>query len=334
MDFSTAWLTTNRTCNNNCSWCYARNSLQSKTIMDLDNAQKLVDNLKKRNIKRIILIGGEPTIYPYFIDLIKYIRKENIRVSIATNGRKFSDISFASKVLDAGINGIDISLKAITEENYKRDTGSYGLKEMLDGYNNLKKLNFKPSMSYVIVDDNHNKFDDLVSFLLENNITDCSIQFVKPVLELDKTEKLLDLRDMGNFVEYIYNKLSYTNINYTIEVSFPLCLINKTILRKLSNENRIINCCHVPRGSGINFDENFKIIPCNHFVNFPFSESPIDFSDDESIDKIMSSKIVSDFREKSRCYPASKCQTCNLWSQCGGGCFTRWLTLDPNDYIK
>lgn len=60
MDFSTAWLTTNRTCNNNCSWCYARNSLQSRTIMDLDNAQKLVDNLKKRNIKRIILIEVNP----------------------------------------------------------------------------------------------------------------------------------------------------------------------------------------------------------------------------------------------------------------------------------
>lgn len=334
MDFTTAWLTTNRTCNNNCNWCYAKNSLNSKTIMDLSKTKQLVDNLKKRNVKRIILIGGEPTIYPYFIDLIKYIRESNMRVSIATNGRKFSDMSFASKVLNAGINGIDISLKAITEEEYKNNTGSYGLKEMLDGYNNLKKLNFNPSVSYVIVDDDHIKFDALVSFLIKNNITDCSFQFVKPVLEMNKTEKLLDLKKMGIFVEYIYNKLSLTNINYTIEISFPLCLINKTVLEKLSNENRIINCCHVPRGSGINFDENFKIIPCNHFVNFPFSESPIDVSDNASIDEIMNSDMVNDFRKKSRCYPALKCQTCNLWSQCGGGCFTRWLTLDPNDYIK
>lgn len=334
MDFTTAWLTTNRTCNNQCNWCYAKNSLKSKTIMDLKKAKQLVDDLKKRHVKRIILIGGEPTIYPYFIDLVQYIRKNNIRVSIATNGRKFSDILFASQALDSGINGIDISLKAITEDEYISNTGSYGLKEMIEGYNNLKKLNFNPSVSYVIVDDNHDKFDKLVSFLIKNNISDCSFQFVKPVLDLNQTEELLDLKKMGHFVEYIYNKLSSTKINYSIEVSFPLCLISKEILEKLSKENRIINCCHVPRGSGINFDENFKIIPCNHFTDFPFSESPIDFSNNKSIDEIMNSSIVKDFRKKSRCYPALKCQSCNLWSQCGGGCFTRWLTLDPNDYIK
>lgn len=334
MNFNTAWLTTNRTCNNRCNWCYAKNSLDSKTIMNLEQAKSLVDELKKRMVKRIILIGGEPTVYPYFTTLVKYIHNHDIRVSVATNGRKFSDLSFAQEVLNSGINGIDISLKAISEEEYFKNTGSYGLNEMISGYENLIKLGFSPSVSYVIVDDNHEKFDDLVSFIIKNKFTNFSFQFVKPVLKINQQEKLLDLRRMGNFVEYIYNSLNSTKINYTIEVSFPLCLIDKKILNMLIKENRIVNCCHVPRGTGINFDENFKIIPCNHFNEFPFSDSPIDLNKQNSIEKVMNSKSVNTFRYKARCYPTLKCQKCNLWEQCGGGCFTRWLTLDPNDYIK
>ena len=136
------------------------------------------------------------------------------------------------------------------------------------------------------------------------------------------------------FVGQIYKKLCNTSINYCIEISFPLCLVEPSILDKLSKENRIVNCCHVPRGSGINFDENFRIIPCNHFADYPFSDTPVDPLKPSSIEEILSADIVKRFRHLARSYPALKCQSCNLWEQCGGGCFTRWLSLDPNDYIK
>lgn len=333
MFFSTAWLTTNRTCNNRCDWCYAKNTLNSCNIMDFEKAKIAVSELKRRNVKRIILIGGEPTIYPYFIELIQYIKESGIYVSVATNGRKFKDVSFAKQVLDAGIDHIDISLKAFTESEYKKNTGTYGLSEMICGYKNLKSLGFAPTISYVIVNDDHNSFNDLISFLLKENMSHVSLQFVKPVLKLDHIEHIMDLKSMGNFVEYIYSAMSRSNINYSIEISFPLCLIKKEILSSLIREDRIFNCCHVPRGSGINIDENFKIIPCNHFAEFPFSDEPIDFSNPKFLDSLYESSIVKSFRQKARCYPSVKCKSCDLWNICGGGCFTYWLTFDPNDYI-
>lgn len=334
MKFSTAWLTTNRTCNNHCTWCYAKNTLDSKNIMGIDETKLMVDALAERNVKNIILIGGEPTIYPHLVELVEYIHKKGLRVSMATNGRRFADLEFAGKVLSAGIDGIDISLKGISEKEYFFNTLSYGLEEMIKGYNNLKSLHFNPSMSYVLVNDDEEYFDKLISFIEENNISPFSFQFVKPIIGGETSDAEFDLKKMGKFVEVIYNKLSKTSINYCIEVSFPLCLINQDILSRLSKEDRIINCCHVPRGSGINFDENFRIIPCNHFAEFPFSETPVNVYEDSSIEEIMETEIVKNFRKKARCYPASKCKTCNLWEQCGGGCFTNWLSLNPNDYIE
>ncbi len=334
MNFTTAWLTTNRTCNNRCKWCYAKNTLDNKTFMDIGETKLMVDALVRRGVKNIILIGGEPTIYPHFIELVKYIHQKGIRVSIATNGRRFADMEFAREVVNAGINGIDISLKGISEKEYFYNTLSYGLEEMLKGYRNLKSLNFNPSISYVLVNDDCEYLERLIEFIEKNDISLFSFQFVKPIIGIENSETLFDLKQMGNFVEKLYNRLSKTNINYCIEISFPLCLIDETILNKLTEENRIINCCHVPRGSGINLDENFKIIPCNHFAEFPFSEKPVEVYKEYSIEEIMETEIVKDFRKKARCYPASKCKSCNLWEKCGGGCITNWLSLNPNDYIK
>ena len=290
--------------------------------------------LIEKGVKRIILIGGEPTIYPQFIELVKYIREKNIRVSIATNGRKFKDFVFARETLKAGISGIDFSIKGITESEYYANTGAHGLNEMLQGYANLTMLGFEPSVSYVIVDDDKTHFDELLKFIINNEFKRVVFQFVKPVLKIGANDTIMDLNKMGTFVEYMYKQLTRTNINYTIEISFPLCLIKRSILECLIKEDRIINCCHVPAGSGINFDENFKIIPCNHFGEFPFSDDSVDIKNKNSIEEIMQSDIVKEFRFKTRCYPTEKCQKCNLWNLCGGGCFTRWLTLDPNDYIR
>ncbi len=334
MNFSTAWLTTNRTCNNHCTWCYAKNTLGNSQIMDFENAKIAIKELKKRGVKRIILIGGEPTIYPNFIQIIRYIRSNNMLVSIATNGRMFKDMRFATEVLSAGITTIDISLKAFSEEEYKKNTNSYGLEEMLRGYSNLKQLGFKPSISYVLVNNREETIDNLINFLLEKDISQISLQFVKPILNLSGCELPMDLTEMSSLVEIIYNKMTNKKINYSIGIPFPLCLIDSNILTHLIRERRIFNCCHVPKGSGINIDENFKIIPCNHFAEFPFSDTPIDFSNEKALDNLYNTEIVQHFKNLSKCYPAKKCQTCNLWSQCGGGCFTYWLSLDPNDYIR
>lgn len=333
-NFNTAWLTTNRTCNNNCSWCYAKNTLQSKCIMSIENAKLAVDELARRNVKNIVLIGGEPTIYPHFFDLAKYIKSKGIKVRVPSNGRKFKNLEFAEMAKNAGIDSVDISIKAITEEEYYKNTNSYGLNEMLQGYHNLKKVGIHVTASYVIVNDNKKDFDKLVTFLLHNNITTIGLQFVKPTLSLDSEEEIMTMDKMGSFVEYMYESIKNTGIQYSFEISFPICLIKRSVFEALAKENKIVNCCHVPRGTGINFDENFKVIPCNHFAEFPFSEKPVDLSNKNAIDELMESEVVKEFRAKARCYPTVKCQTCEDWNICGGGCFTRWLSVDPNDFIK
>ena len=332
--FNIAWLTTNRSCNNHCEWCYAKKTLNSTSIMEIGKAKLAVDELERRNVKRIVLIGGEPTIYPFFFDLVSYIRSKGIEVGVPTNGRRFKELEFAKEAKKVDITNVDISIKAVDEQNYYKYTKAHGLNEMIEGYNNLKKIGVNVTTSFVITSNNQKEFDSLVEFLKKNQISDICFQFVKPVLSLETTEEIMRIDEMGKFTKYIYESMKNTKINYGIEISFPICLIEPQIFEKLVLEHRISNCCHVPKETGINFDENFRVIPCNHFAEFPFSNKPITWKSQDSLDYLLESKIVREFREKSRSYPTIKCQSCEKWNFCGGGCFTRWLTINPNDYIK
>lgn len=331
-NISTVWLTTNRSCNNACDWCYAKKSENQLAKMDLAGAMHCVDLAKNMGAKKIILIGGEPTLYENLITLVSYIHSKNMQVWIATNGRKLADFSFAQSLANAGADRFDLSLKATTEQEYMLVTHNYGLSEFLIGYENLAKLGFYPNVSYVIVDDRMDKIDEIIEIVQQNNIRNITLQFVKPVVQLN-SEKIMDIQTMGIFASKVYHKMLNVDTNFKIEISFPLCVINSDDLVHMINNTKINTCCHIQRGNGVVFDTEFKILPCNHFVNFPFKNESLRMCSLEELENFLNSENITKFRRMSRNFPSIKCSKCKLWNLCGGGCFTRWFYINPQSEI-
>ena len=330
----TGWLTVTRKCNNYCEWCYTQNKLNCET-MDYNDALSSVDKLYELGTKRIVLIGGEPTLYNNIADLIKYIVSKGIKVSIASNGRKFSDIDFAKRIVEAGVNSINISLKGTSEYEYLKYTKSNGLTEAIQGYNNLKKIGFNNvSLSYVIVDDDKTNFDNLVELIEKNDLKNIVFQFVKPVLKLKGENDIVDIKKLGAFVTYIYEKMKRTKTNYCLEISFPLCSVDEKILQKMIDENRIITCCHISTGKGLIFDTDLKLLPCNHFAEFPYSDEKIGRLSVSEISDFLDSDICVKLRKTAGSYPSKLCIDCDKWPICGGGCFTRWFYQEPDKIIR
>lgn len=327
----TAWLTTNRSCNNQCSWCYSQNAVFSE--LSYRDAEIVVDALSVAGINKIILIGGEPTIYPHFEELIKYISDKKISIGVVSNGIKFRDKHFVAKIANLGLSNVNISLKGVTEKEYWINTGNInGFSDMLLGYNNLIQKGISVILSYVIIDENTDPIDQLLKLAQKEKINKILFQFIKPVVAINSSSEIMSFFQMGHIINYIYNVFEETNIFYIIEVSFPFCYINQDCLQALIDGNHIIAGCHIQAGSGIVFDTNLKVLPCNHFVDFPFSNNKI--MSEKDINNLWNSEIVLDFRHKVSCYPSEKCKQCVLWDKCGGGCFTRWLYLDPKEEIR
>ena len=202
---------------------------------------------------------------------------------------------------------------------------------MVKGYNNLKKLNINVSTSYVLYDKDLSKFDIFWDSFLKNKLDNITFQLFKPTAEKSYEVNDPTINDLAEICEYVFNKIKNSGINFTFEMSIPLCSLNGEILSEMINKNCLSTCCHMSKGKGIVFDEKFDILPCNHFVGHSLNISPISLN---SIISFWNSEVPVKFRKILKTYPSEICSNCTLWKKCGGGCHLRWLSSSPKDYIN
>ncbi|MCR5236963.1 MAG: radical SAM protein [Lachnospiraceae bacterium] len=331
-DILTAWITTNYSCNLNCKWCYARNALDSDKTLSFENAKKIVDSLIALKIHSIVLIGGEPTCYDNLPDLIRYIKKQDpsVVVALTTNGILLSDAAYVKNLTDSGLEKCNISIKAFTRDDFAKVTESCnGFDNVITGIRNVQNSTCDLMVSYVISDADISKIDLLHSFCISHDIKRVLIQYVKPSVQMN-SDPVMPMQDMVKTTEYIY-KTWDNRVDYSIEISYPVCLIDKTVFEKMRTEKKITMGCHVQTGTGLNFDTEARIIPCNHFIDFPYDNKPHLTTD--SIVNLCSSEMFKTTMNKACSYPSVKCKECGNWNICRGGCFTRWFYEDPDKVI-
>ena len=87
------WLELTEACNLRCLHCYDGDEHKDNFSEKLSFEQwkDVLFQLKKLNCKRIEFIGGEPTVYPYFFDLLKYAVSLGLKTDIYSNLLLFSD---------------------------------------------------------------------------------------------------------------------------------------------------------------------------------------------------------------------------------------------------
>lgn len=75
-------------CNRNCPYCFAAERLRDRdrTDMSFDNFVVAVDFLVDSGESEIVLLGGEPTLHPQFVDFHDYLLDRGLRVMTFTNG--------------------------------------------------------------------------------------------------------------------------------------------------------------------------------------------------------------------------------------------------------
>ncbi len=71
-------------CNFNCPYCYL--DVRPKDELTSDEIRDLILQARELGVRRIIILGGEPMIYPRILEKIYFIRHHGMDVEIFTNG--------------------------------------------------------------------------------------------------------------------------------------------------------------------------------------------------------------------------------------------------------
>ncbi len=164
----------NRNCNFNCVYCYVQNNSGGRDEMTMDESRDVIKQAGKLGVRKIIILGGEPMLYPHIMEMIRFIKDQGMDIELFTNGTGITP-SVAKELSE---HGVVVALKMNTTDEKQQDLlsnrkGAYNL--IQSAFKNLKKAGYPSSVplavSTVICSQNIDGLDKMWDWMREENIT-------------------------------------------------------------------------------------------------------------------------------------------------------------------
>ena len=183
-------------CNFKCGYCLPngyQKSENKKEFLSLEEIKRIGKALSELGVCKIRLTGGEPTVRKDFVKIIENLKSlPGInKVVFTTNGYNLKNI--AKSVVNAKIDGINVSIDSLDREKFKFITGKDKLEDILVGLKALQELNFKNIKVNAVllkgVNDSEQDFDNWQQFIKSNNIDFRYIELMQTGDNLDYFKK-------------------------------------------------------------------------------------------------------------------------------------------------
>lgn len=154
-------LTLTNKCNLDCIYCSDRELRKRQgggSSINLDTLKKLIDDLAAGGTRGITIEGGgEPTLYPYFSEIVDYIDSKGLGIGVITNGT----VKLNKNVLRK-LEWIRVSLDASNNEEYLRLKGIDCYERVLSNIAHYVKYCNTVGIGYVVTKNNISNIEALV----------------------------------------------------------------------------------------------------------------------------------------------------------------------------
>lgn len=292
-------------CNNDCPHCY---NARSRAYPELNTRdwKQVIDQLWQLSIPHLIFTGGEPTLRDDLVELIAYAEGKGQITGLNTNGRRLSDQAYLDKLVDAGLDHIQITLESHHPQVHDQMVNHIGAwKQTVAGLENSLASPLYVMTNTTMLQNNRESLGETLEFLGQLGVptvglnaliyagkgkdvgTGLNEEELKPILEL--AQRKTQIQDQ--------KLIWYTPTLYCYFNPMEMGLGVKGCTAAL------YNMCVEPDGS---------VIPCQSYyqqlgnlLNDPWKS-------------IWEHDLALHLRERK--YLPQGCQTCSLLEECGAGC--------------
>lgn len=267
-DYKLLILSITKRCNLKCLYCRGANewydvlSKNSKRLdFDTNEWDTLVDFCEKNRILEVLLTGGEPTEYPFIEEFLSFLKSNNIRFSIHTNGSSKKWESILQHLIEIDLKpniAMSVELYDDLQQEVRGCDIPYDLIDKM--IQNKFNIEFKVTLHQKLLK-YLDGIEEKLRFWQKRGIKSIRFQPVEPVgngfeesLILDKQfaffmELLLKLKatnhDMESFIRNSCESLETIKSlieNGCVDESVPeQCITHKKILF-LNTDNKALNC--------------------------------------------------------------------------------------------
>ena len=259
-----------------CPVCFANaNAAGYLYEPDFETVRKMLQALRNERpvAGRIVQFsGGEPTIYPRFLDVLRLTRDMGFSHSqVATNGIKFTSLEFAEQCKEAGLHTLYLQFDGVCDDIYRRTRGESLWEKKLQCIENVKKAGLKiVFVPTIVMGLNDHQIGDIVRLALEyveciSGISFQPVAFTGRIARHELESKRFTLSDFAHAVQ------QQTGIADPYQDWFPLSCV--TPFSKLSGALRgeeitTLSCHpHCSLGTYLFVDQDRKAVPVTRFVD-------------------------------------------------------------------
>jgi len=80
-----------RACNFRCSYCYVDDRNGSSNELSRFEIKDIILQAKDLGARKIIILGGEPSIYPHLVEMLRFLGSHGLEIEMFTNGTGIDD---------------------------------------------------------------------------------------------------------------------------------------------------------------------------------------------------------------------------------------------------
>lgn len=186
-------------CNNRCVFCVSgqRTAMREAFALEADPILRAIREQYASGMRKLTILGGEPTIQPEFINILRESVKMGFEeIVIFTNGVKTARLSFLDEVLALGGNfTFRFSFQGANREAHERTTRKEGsFKRLVDSLANAQLRGQRITVNMCVVRSNFESVADFPALLLPFGAQQLHLDMVRPLDAGVRTEA--ELREM------------------------------------------------------------------------------------------------------------------------------------------
>jgi radical SAM protein with 4Fe4S-binding SPASM domain len=292
-------------CNNDCAHCYnarERNFPELKT----DDWNRVTDKLWDLGVPHIVFTGGEATLRDDLPELIAHAESNGQITGLNTNARRLADMDYVKKLVDAGLDHVQITVESCVPEIHDemmRVNGAF--RQTIQGLKNALASKLYVMTNTTMLKTNVHKIPETLDFLADLGVPTIGLNaLIYSGNGLTVGTGLLE-RELQPILDIATQKTAARGQRLIWYTPTQYCEFDPT-----ANNLGVKGCTAALYSMCI--ESNGDVLPCQSYY------TALGNMLTDSWDSIWNHSLSVRLRERQGL--PDKCETCPVVAECGGGC--------------
>ena len=292
-------------CNNRCIHCYNEAS-RAQNELSTDDWKKVLSRIWELGIPHVVFTGGEPTLKDNLPELIAYAENLGLITGLNTNGRRLSQTDYLHKLVDAGLDHVQITLESHNPSIHESIVASSGAwVQTVKGIKNALNSKLFVMTNTTLLKSNSQYLADTLKFLSGLGVPTVGLNGLIYSGRGESVNQEISEADLTGLLEIAKDHVARTDQRLIWYTPTLYCHFNpiESGLGVKGCTAALYNMCVEPDGS---------VLPCQSYYQ------PLGNILTDPWEKIWEHDLAVSLRER-KAVPEG-CRYCDVLDTCGGGC--------------